>query len=300
MLSLCGYNFCADKNALDFIPTNVNNIKNVQLQNGIYDHFNVNRNVSFAYDNNIPTKWDFFTLMDANFNGNIYAGNVKNFENVTSILVKRRIKGEYDWFTLTEVPINTDEDVKFSFNDHLNGSGIDYEYALVPKLNDIESNYIVEEIHSEFNGIFICDANEIYKFYADATYGDTESVQKVGVYETVGSKYPIIVSNGAIDYHNGSINARIMTDDYLDTRKINAQAMVKTQRVIDKFFKKKRAKILKDFYGNIWLIYLTGNPSVSYDNNGTGMMRVTADWTEQGNANDGKDLTRNGFVKVVK
>ena len=76
MIGFIGYNFCADGNALDPTPTNVNNITATRLQNGIFDHFNVTRNVTFDYSSIIPIDWDIDTIMDANFKGNISAGNV--------------------------------------------------------------------------------------------------------------------------------------------------------------------------------------------------------------------------------
>ena len=76
MLGICGYNFCGDKDAIDEAPTNVNNIKSTTLQNGIFDNFNVTKDTTSPYNCDIPTAWDFSTIMNANFNGNINAGNV--------------------------------------------------------------------------------------------------------------------------------------------------------------------------------------------------------------------------------
>ena len=58
MNGLIGYNFCADGNALDPTPTDVNNITYTRVQNGILDHFNVSRDTSFDYSSIIPTDWD--------------------------------------------------------------------------------------------------------------------------------------------------------------------------------------------------------------------------------------------------
>ena len=59
MLSFCGYNFMSDINALDPLATNLNNIDNVQIQNGIFDHFNITRDVTSAYSSALPGLWDF-------------------------------------------------------------------------------------------------------------------------------------------------------------------------------------------------------------------------------------------------
>ena len=97
MTGLVGYNFCADGNALDPTPTNINDITFTKVQKGIFDHFNVSRDTSFDYSSIIPTDWDTDTWMNANFAGNTSAGNVAQVATgVTSIRVKRRIKGTFD------------------------------------------------------------------------------------------------------------------------------------------------------------------------------------------------------------
>ena len=53
----------------------------------------------------------------------------------------------------------------------------------------------------------------------------------------------------------------------------------------------KEPKIIKDWNGNAWLVYITGNPSVTYSNEyGMGIMDVSADWTEIGSMNSKSDL----------
>lgn len=302
MFGLCGYNFCLDKNAIDVTPTNLNNIKNVQLQNGIFDHFNVTRDVTNAYSSEIPTAWDFMTIMDSNFEGNINAGNVDYIvSQISSIKVKRRIYGTFNWITLAELPINTVEDFKFNIKDYFNADGIKYEYALVPVINGIEGNYLTNTVDSKLNGVFICDYETIFKFYAGVSYGNIESIQKVGVYEPIGSKYPIVITNAKTDYHIGSISGTILNPDFEDTRQIDRNAIVKYQNLLDKFLKNKRAKIIKDWNGMIYLVYITSNPNFSYSAEyGMGISDVSFNWTEQGDPNNQKDLYDNGLVKVVE
>ena len=55
MIGFLGYNFCRDGNALDPTPTDINNINYTRVQNGIFDHFNVSKNVEFDYSSIIPT-----------------------------------------------------------------------------------------------------------------------------------------------------------------------------------------------------------------------------------------------------
>ncbi|MEG0900160.1 MAG: hypothetical protein RSF40_10690, partial [Oscillospiraceae bacterium] len=76
MFQFCGYNFFKDGDCLNFAPTSVENITKTKLENGIFDDFYVTSDVTSPYSTTIPTMWDFMTIMQANFNGNINAGNV--------------------------------------------------------------------------------------------------------------------------------------------------------------------------------------------------------------------------------
>ena len=206
MIGLVGYNFCADGNALDPTPTNINDITFTKVQNGIFDHFNVSRNTSFDYSSIIPTDWDIDTWMNASFAGNTSAGNVAQVATgVTSIRVKRRIKGTFDWITIREIPVTKPEDLSFVITDNLNAYNVEYEYAYVPMMEDVEGNYIVESILSKFEGVFICDIDTVFKFYAGVEYDGNDAVQQVGVFQPFNRKYPIIVSNSITQYQTGSI-----------------------------------------------------------------------------------------------
>lgn len=302
MLEFCGYNFMFDKNAMDILPTSLDNIKNVKIQNGIFDHFNLTRDVTSSYSIEVPTEWDFYTLMDCNFKNTTNAGNIDlTIDQVTSIKLKRREKGTFEWITLYDIPINSTEDFSFSKNDFLNKNNQEYEYAFVPILNGIEGDYILNSVKSEFDGIFICDYKSIFKFYNGLSYGSKESVQSVSTYETIGNKYPIVVSNSVLDYDKGSVSATLLNPDFEETRRINRKAIVEYQNLITKFLKNKRAKILKDWNGNIWLILITSSPNITYkDNYGMGIVDVSFDWVEQGDVNNQSDLYRNGFTEVLE
>lgn len=49
--------------------------------------------------------------------------------------------------------------------------------------------------------------------------------------------------------------------------------------------------------GNQWLLYITGNPSVSFaEGSGMGWATVSADWTEVGDPNDRHDMYEAGMI----
>ena len=302
MIGLVGYNFCADGNALDPTPTDINNITYTRVQNGIFDHFNVSRDTSFDYSSIIPTDWDTDTWMNADFAGNTSAGNVAQVASgVTSVRVKRRIKGTFDWITIREIPVTKPEDLSFVITDNLNAYNVEYEYAYVPMMEDVEGSYIIESILSKFEGVFICDVDTVFKFYAGVEYDGNDAVQQVGVFQPFNRKYPIIVSNSITQYQTGSIGGWVLPEDYEDTHVFDRSKIVKEKEVLLNFLMNKKPKIIKDMNGSNWLVYFTGNPSVTYDNNyGQGMLKVSAKWTEVGDPNDKTDLYENGLIPTKR
>lgn len=300
MFMMCGYNFCKDGNALDPAPIMDNNFKTVRLTNGIFDHWNVTRDVNSDYISEIPTTWDYLTVMDANFNGNIVAGNSSfSLSMIDGIKIKRRKTTDFDWVSLKYISADDITTLSFTFNDNLVASGEQYEYAFVPVVGGIEGNYITNTISTKFDGVFICDLDAIYKFYAGVKYGTNERVQKIGVFEPYGRKYPVVVSNGLINYETGSVTGTVLTDDYLKTKVMNRIAMVKEQKALKDFLTNKKGKILKDWNGNSWLMFVTDSISTSYDDKyGMGIADISFDWTEIGDSNNQADLYNNGLTEV--
>lgn len=302
MIGFIGYNFCADGNALDPTPTNVNNITKTRLQNGIFDHFNATRNVTFDYSSIIPIDWDIDTIMDADFKGNISAGNVNQVTSgITGIRVKRRVKGTFDWIILKELPVKKSEDLSFVVTDNLNAYNVEYEYAFVPMLGDVEGNYIIESILSKFEGVFICDADTVFKFMAGVEYSNNTANQQIGVFQPYNRQFPVIVSNSVLQYKTGSIGGWVLPEGFEANRVIDRTAITKEKEILLKFLTNKKPKIIKDMNGNNWLVYFTGNPNTSYDNNyGQGMVKVNAEWTEVGDPNDKNDLYENGLIPTKR
>ena len=166
MFQFIGYNLYSDGDALNNAPSAVSNIIDTKLTNGIFDHLNLTKNTNIIPSTDIPQIWDYDTILNADFDGNLNAGNIDFLiSQITSIKIKRRVKGTFDWIVLTQIPINSIEDLTFVFTDRLNANETEYEYAFVPMLNEIEGNYITNSILSKFNGVFIGDSDSIYKLY---------------------------------------------------------------------------------------------------------------------------------------
>ena len=247
MLQFVGYNFFSDGDALNNAPSAIDGINNIRLTNAIYDHLNITRNTSTEVSTTVPTVWDYDTIIDASFDGNLSAGNVDFLiEEISAIKIKRRVQGTFDWITLNTVPINTVEDLTFAFNDLLNADYTTYDYALVPIMEDVEGEYIINSILSRFNGVFIGDYSTIYKFFYDVQYGTNARNQQIGTFQPLGNQYPIVIANGALSYESGTVSATILNDDFEDTGLVNGPAIVEKKTIIKDFLTNKKAKILKD------------------------------------------------------
>lgn len=291
-----GYNFLQDSYSWQPVPTNLVNIEDITLRNGIYDHFNITKDVDFPYITDIPQAWDLQTQLDADFNGNINAGNIDYVvSSISSIRVKRRKKGTFDWYTLFDVPVTDVKDIDFVRYDYLAQNNVEYEYAVVPIIGNVEGEYSMNSIKSEFYGIFITDGNVSYKFKENASYSNNERVHLTATYEPYGSKYPVVISNGQLSYDRGSVGGTIIvlkSDEQLDR-----DATVQRLNAIKTFLITPSAKILKDFNGNIWLVTLSDNLSLTYYSEvGMGFARVDFNWSEVGDASNGEDLYDNSLI----
>lgn len=301
MLQFLNYNFFADGDALNTAPSSVDNIANVKLTNSIFDHFNITKNTSTVVSTSIPTEWGYDIIMNTNFNNNIDAGNVNYLiSQISSIKIKRRKQGDFDWLTLDTIPISKVEDLSFIFNDLLNQDNVTYEYALVPVFGEIEGQYLINSIVSKFNGVFIGNAETIYKFLYEVKYSSNQRNQQVGVFKVLGQQYPIVVANGALNYESGNVTATILNDDFEKTGIIDRAEIVKQKDALKNFLTDKKPKILKDWNGNIWLCIVNSNIDVSYkEGTGMGIPVISFDWTEIGESNNQQSLYNNGILSEV-
>ena len=313
MIGFCGYNFCMDKDAMNPMPTNVKDIEKITIKNAIYDYIDFQRGTIQPYDTKKPT-WNIYTVLNCDFTDGIGAGNVDfTLSQLSSIKIKRRkyipvedipyVIDEYSddlqWVTIREIPIYNKADLAKIIKDYLVPSDETFEYAIVPILNGVEGDYIKQSVTTDFNGIFIVDTTNNFKLDKNVSYGNRSSVQEIGQLTPLGRKYPIVIKNGEADYDTGSVTAILLGKNYDKTHIINRKEVVEQTNEFIKFLKNDKPKILKDWNGNIEIVRIIGNPSISYNNNyGMGVVNVTFEWIEQGRYNNEDDLYQNGFIEM--
>lgn len=299
MIGFCGYNFCRDIDSLNPFPTNLTNITSTQIQNAIYEHIDISKNVSFSYTNELP-EWDFDTIIDCDFETGVGAGNVDfTLSQLTSIKIKRRKKGDFSWITIQEIPVNSEADLNMVKFDYFVPSNEEFEWALVPILNGVEGQYIVGSLVTEFNGVFISDVTNTFRLDARVSYEGRSSLQSVGQITPLGRRFPVVIKNGEADYEVGTVSGTLLNDSFFINGEINRKEIVDKINSFNSFLKNGKPKIIKDYNGNIWLVLITSNISVSYDNNyGMGIASVSFDWTEQGKYDNEDDLYDNGLIEL--
>ena len=220
--------------------------------------------------------------------------------DVKMLKLKRRKYGDFNWVTLNSATIIPTRPYDVVWHDNLAQSGVTYEYAVVPVSSGVEGRYVTDNILAQFNGLFICSKDKIYKLYEGIAYGSGQREQKVGVFEPYGRKYPIVTSNANINYDTGSFSGLILPENYMETGKIDRKAIVERKDAILDFLTNKSAKIIKDFNTNIWLCMITGSPSVTYENSfGMGVVSIDASWVEIGDVNNSSDMYNAGFIEEV-
>ena len=237
-----GYDFLRDKYCWQPTPTDFTNINNIRIENGIYDHMNITKDVDFDYTTELPGKWNLQTQFDADFNGTITAGNVDYIlAQISSIKIKRRVKGTFDWITLFTVPISKVSDVDFVRYDYIAKNNETYEYAIVPVIGNTEGEYSINSIKSEFYGIFITDNKSSYKFLEGASYSGNERSNQTGIFEPYGSKYPVVIKNGALSYDKGTLTGTVITFD--TNQELDREGTIERLKAIENFLTEPTGKI---------------------------------------------------------
>lgn len=229
---------------------------------------------------------------------------------ITALLVKRRDVADVSgkWLTLYSTPITQASDMDFTFIDFLNQYGKTYQYALVPVLAQDQSGVIVQieggytvsdNVDSIFDGVYIADQTNVERVKAGVGYGNIDMNQGVGSITPIGSKYPIVITNSQNQYHNGSIRGTIVPNDFYSNGNLSRMDMVNKRDELEQFLTNKRAKIIKDWNGKMWLVMIMSNVSCSFDDNyGMGMVSFSADWLEVGDPTNQQDLYNAGLINV--
>lgn len=269
-----------------------------ELSSGIYDNLDITKDTTKAISTSFPV-WDFNTELNCDFNGNINGGNVNiALQQLSGIKIKRREYGTFDWFTIYEKEVNNISDLFIDIQDSYIVSGKKFQYALVPIISgNIEGGYIIEDIDVLLNGTFISNRDKIFKLYDGVIYNGATQNIRVGQLQPIGSKYPIVIQNGSVNYYSNNISGDLYGYNFEDTRRVDRNDVVQQTNDIVDFLTSGNPFCVTDWNGNIWIATTIDSPSISYNSSyGNGITTVSFSFVEQGKYDSQKDMEENNLI----
>ena len=270
------------------IGDNINDVKVMNmLVNDVYATTNSEYNSSFG--------WDINTVFWAAFKGNLLAGNILiPISSITSVRIKVREDGDTLWRTIYEYEINSEEDFNFANTYYyLKGNKTKYEFAIVPVLNNTESNYIINSVISDFNGCYLCTNTKQYHAFLNVSIEVTTNKNKEFV-STLGRKKPFAISNGISQYDTISMQASFVPMKNCELDLEHAKAY---RKEVNKFLTENQAIILKDDDGQRWMVSI-GNAIPQTIDGHIDNVIYNLDFTEIGDCDSTTDLFNAGFSDV--
>ena len=289
-----GTTFCSGKYTLFPPATTQTTILTVMIKDGTYNHLFLS---SDGLKNDTVFEWDYNTLLNADFDSDLIAGSKDfNIQKTDHLVVRRREVGKQTWVTLFVKEIFAIEDFNIHFVDKYARAETNYEYKISSYLNGIENTTIVENIYSDFDGIYITDKDCLYGTIYNLDSCDTTRNITAQLLELLNSKYVHVVSNSSADYDSGSASGVFMNYD-TKTNTLDKQSTYQQRMDIQNRLANKKPLILKVHDGRIWMVRVTGNIQNTNDGH-VDLRRIGFDWVEIGNLDNMKDLYGWNFIDV--
>ena len=281
----------------DYTPTHIDNINSITLQNSIVDNLFATKNTEVDITKSLDKTWDFNTILNAGFNNNLLAGNI-NFRSsqCSSLRIKHREKGTNTWVNLFEIPISKAEDlITERFDRFCKGNKTEYEIAVVPVINGIESNYNMNSIVSDFDGIVLSEMNETFLTPLDVK-ATRQRNRPSSVLNTLDGKFPIVVINSQNNYDSGTASGVFIQLDE-NTCAFDVEHGWKYRDSFLDFLSDGKPKFLKIDTGHCWIVSIVDNIS---EDNSQHRLKVSTNfsWVSIGDIANSQDLYENGLVSV--
>ncbi|MEY8352624.1 hypothetical protein AALB39_04615 [Lachnospiraceae bacterium 54-53] len=254
---ILGFSFAASKESFSTSPVSPENIEYLTINSSIYDEIYVSLDVVDIddYDGSIPTEWNLDTRLHAYFKGDLHGGNVNFTESLVELIrIKRKTAKDSKFKTIYEKEINTKEDFAIDIMHYYAPAG-EVSFAYVPVISGGESEYITNTVESRFDSYFICEKDVSYPMVLDTEF-NKKRVQRVGLIEPLGREKAIIFKGGKTNYFAGDIKCCFIEN-------VNCIWQADTswnyRNMIYDFLTNGNVKILKDYFGNIWMIGVTSD-----------------------------------------
>lgn len=296
-MNLLGMSMYTDSKSMITMPPRREKITYIKLGNGAFCDLLFTGNV-VQFEKPISTNWDNNTILHAKFNNDLKAGNLDySTETISIVRIKRREKRENaTWVTIKEIPITKTEDFSFTYVDRYARARTEYEYAVVPVMNNVELDYTIGNVYSNFDGIVVCDKEESYQTVADESVPTASRRNPFGQVEPLDSKFPYIFFNGNTNYDTGTAQGLFVEIDW-DRRQFKTSSGARYREKVKAFLTNGKPKILKCMDGRIWMIDVTSDPSETVQNH-PDQVSISFNFTEIGDVTSTRDMYLNDFTDV--
>ena len=288
-----GLGCCGSGDYISATPTFMNNITYVSISDGIYDELFGTDNSDIDM-NDTSKEWNYDTRFFAKFQGDLIAGNVDyTADTVSSVRIKRRKNDEYEWLALFEIPIEKNEDFDFEIIDKYAQGAHEYSYALIPVIEGVEGNINKNSVISDFRDYFILDRNISYHIIFNTNLS-IDINKNISVINTLGKKYPYVISNGLSQYRTGSLTFSL--SPIVDCE-IDVENGYSYRDQFEEWIMNGSPKILKDWTGKIYMINIINGIPINYDFHQLPSYQIQ--FTEIGDALSSNDLYYNNFIDYI-
>lgn len=277
----------------------------LKYQNTTIDDIYASAHTLHDFDWVLPNNWDYHIVLHAMFtNGDMNAGNAI-FRDATKIMLKKRIKGTFDWKTIYIRDISAEiqnslQALNIEYDDYLEPNKKDIEYAYTAIIGGKETDPVLADTSSFFYGYYLVgqyqEGGEQPHYPCMFNISHQLSLHRPSA--TVispGQKYPYVINNGSTKYYGGNFSVTFMPHDQ-DMLPVPEHGAA-LRNTLDEFLIDGYPKILKTFDGDIYMAAITGDIS---RNNGQHYQNVgqSWEWVEVGDPNDCGDLYDYGFINT--
>lgn len=274
----------------------------LNLSNMTLDEIFVDEDITIPYTVDKNSGWNYRTVLNAKFNGNLEGGSVQanNFQ-IDRVRFQRREADNVEWEDIGEMEYRPNEQLLYEVIDKNIQNNFEYQYSLLPMTQTVLGNRVVsEEIVADFNGIFLSDKNNNYSLIYDQETQQIDNNLSNAVVTPLNSRYPIVI-DGNLDYKSGSISAFFISTD--SDKANSGEIRVKVEKLgrdrMMKFLKNKKPKVLRQPNGETMLIRVVDTPQEDISNVANGIANINFSFVEIGGM-DSETLKANDILLGIQ
>lgn len=244
------------------------------------------------------SEWGYETILLGEFANSLEAGNVSNGGlQIDYLKLKKRKKDELTWQDIKIFKYNP-EVKRYNFEDRLVESIEKYEYSIQPITSDILGSESIEEIYTEFKGIWIVGDKNAQQLIYNTEISEIKSNISQNIVTTLGSRYPFLIKNGSINYREFTVQGKLVSKETAKGQGIDKYEEKKLRNTIMKFLEDGKPKIIKDNSGNYILCQIVDSPILKPINDlNRSIYDISFNVVEIGDAYDEDTLLQYGLIK---